>query len=321
MKKYTYLLTGLLLIQLAGCSVLSDSQVANVNAFSVTASQYANYPNEIFKKRAELHLENELLEIISFSDFNLLDRRIDKARATYDTANAKSAKFDLSVRLIQQYAGLLAQLSSDSYTKGMDNNATGLANNLGIIIGLYNKKVSDTLPAGLADEMSNVLLTLGRRVTRSKQAKALKKFIPPGNIVLASAVKNLVEVLDKDSIKGLDGKMYPGLKTLLADEKAESIQNYRNLVFTGRATNSYVTIRQYYDLKVDYDNTEALRQKCVATAKQLALAHDALAKNIMEKKELKEIIKETQDLFTDFQDLGKIAASWTSEIKLPTIKL
>src|ERR1700748_3745640 len=107
MKRYTYLATGLLLIHLAGCSVLSESQVANINAFSVTASQYGNYPNEVFKKRAELHLENELLEVISFSDFNLLDRRIDKARANYDTAMAKSEKFDLSVRLIQQYAGLL----------------------------------------------------------------------------------------------------------------------------------------------------------------------------------------------------------------------
>jgi hypothetical protein len=318
MRKYTFLAAGIFILLLSGCAVLSDSQVANINAFSVTASHYSNYPDEIFKKRAALHLDNELLEVLSFSDFNLLDRRVDKARANYNLAIAASDKFDLSIQIIQQYAGLLVELSSDKYTRGLDDNTTSLGNNLGILVSAYNTKLkpTDTIPAAISGELSNVIWALGRRVTRSKQAQALKKFIPLGNVLVASAVKNLVEVLDKDSITGIDGKMYPGLRTLLAEEKAETIQNYKNLVFTGRSPNTYASIRQYYDVKVDYDNTEALRQKCVTTANQLVKAHNALTNNITEKRDLKGLIKETQDLVTDFQDLGKIAGNWTSDIHI-----
>lgn len=323
MRKYTFLAAGIFILLLSGCAVLSDSQVKNINAFSVTASHYTDYPDEIFKKRAELHLANELLEILSFSDFNLLDKRIDKARANFDAAMATSDKFNLSIQIIQQYAGLLVELSSDKYTQGLDNNSTHLGSNLGVLVSAYNGKVkaSDTLPTAISGELSNVIWAFGRRVTRNKQAKALKEFIPKGNILVAATIRNLVEVLDNDSIQGHDGKGFPGLKTLLAEEKAECIQNYRNLVFNGQSPNNYLMIRQYYDIKIDYDNTEALRQKCVTTANQLAKAHDALAKGIMEKKDLNGLIKETQDLLADFQDLGKIASHYTSDIhiKLPDL--
>jgi len=318
MRKYTFLTAGIFVFLFSGCAVLSDSQVQNINAFSVTASHYSNYPDEIFKKRAELHLDNQLLEIISFSDFNLLDRRIDKARANFNAAMATSDKFDLSIQIIQQYAGLLVELSSDKYTQGLDDKTTGLSNNLGILVSAFNTRVkaSDTLPVAISGELSNVIWALGRRITRNKQAQALKKFIPMGNVLVAATIKNLVEVLDRDSIQGNDGKVFPGLKTLLAEEKAECIQNYRNLVFNGQSPNNYLTIRQYYDIKIDYDNTEALRQKCVTTANQLAKAHDALAKNITEKKDLKGLIKETQDLVSDFQDLGKIASNYAPDIQI-----
>lgn len=318
MKRYTFLTAGIFVLFLSGCAVLSDSQIQNINAFSVTATHYSNYPDEIFKKRAELHLSNELLELLSFSDFNLLDKRIDKARAGYDAAIATSDKFNLSIQIIQQYAALLVELSSDKFTKGLNDNTTHLSTNLGVLVSAYNTKVkaSDTLPAVISGELSNVLWALGRRITKAKQAKALKEFIPRGNVLVAASIHNLVEVLDNDSISGKDGKSFPGLKTLLAQEKADLMQNYRNLVFNGQSPNNYLMIRQYYDAKVDYDNTEALRQKCITTANQLAKAHDALTKAMTEKKELKGLIQETQDLITDFQDLGKIANLWSPAIQI-----
>ena len=304
-----FLAAGILLSGLTGCTVLSDSQIKNINVFAVTASSYTSYPSEVFKKRAELHLRNELIETLSFPDFDHLDKRVDKAKNQYNTDIATSAKFDRSIQLLAQYAGLLVELSSDKFTKDLSGSATSLGNNLTGLVGSFNATVpvADTLPTAMGSEISNVLLAAGRRLVRSKQAKELQKFVPMGDKLVQKTVQNLVEALDS-------------LQPVLDQEKKDFVQNYKNVLFS-TGTHSYDSVRQYYDAKVDFENTEALRQKCISTAKQLAAAHTALAKSIGEKKDLQGIITETQGLVTDFQDLNKIAAHWSSTIKLPNFKL
>jgi hypothetical protein len=308
--KIFFLAAGIIFFGSTGCTVLSDSQVKNINVFAVTASGYSSYPSEIFKKRAELHLRNELLETLSFPDFEHLDKRVEKARIQYNSDIATSAKFDKSIQLLAQYAGLLVELSSDKYTKELSGSAASLGNNLTGLVGSFNATVpvADTLPEALGSEISNVLLAADRRLTRNKQAKELQKFLPMGDKLVQKTVQNLVETLDS-------------LKPLLDQEKQDFVQNYKNVLFSGKGTGNYDSLRQYYDAKVDFDNTEALRQKCISAAKQLAAAHTALAKSIGGKKDIQGIITETQGLITDFQDLNKIAAHWSSDIKLPNFKL
>jgi hypothetical protein len=306
MKRYLFLLIVVFAFLLPACSVLSDSQITNINVFATTASHYNNYPSAIFKKRAGLHLEYQLLASIQLTDSSLLDMEVNRAKANYDMMMALSAKFDLSIQLIQQYAGLLVELSSDKYTKGMNNSSVGLGANLDGLVSAYNGVSKDTLPAGIGGELSNVVWALGRRVTQTKQAVALKQFIPRGNILITSAVNSLVEVLDS-------------LKLLVAHDKEAGIVTFHKVVFNGRSNsngNSYTFVQQYYHWLVDFDNLEALRQKCIVTALQLVKAHQALVKIITEKKDLPGLIKETQDLVTDFQDLGKIAGNWTSDIHI-----
>ena len=305
-----FLAAGIILCHLTSCTVLSDSQIKNINVFATTASGYTSYPSEVFKKRAELHLRNELLETLSFPDFDHLDKRVDKAKTQYNADIATSAKFDRSIQLLAQYAGLLVELSSDKYTKDLSGSAASLGKNLTGLVGSFNATVpaADTLPAAMGTEISNVLLAAGRRLVRSKQAKELQKFVPMGDKLVQKTVQNLVEALDS-------------LQPLLDQEKKDFVQNYKNVLFSGKGIGNYDSVRQYYDAKVDFDNTEALRQKCISTAKQLATAHTALAKSIGEKKDLQGIITETQGLVTDFQDLNKIAAHWSSSIKLPNFKL
>ncbi len=304
MKKYLFLLIVVAAFLLPACSVLSDSQITNINVFATTASHYNNYPSAVFKKRAGLHLEYQLLASIQLTDSTLLDMEINRARSNYDTLMALSAKFDLSIQLIREYAALLVELSSDKYTKGMNNSSGGLGANLDGLVSAYNGVSKDTLPAGIGGELSNLVWALGRRVTQSKQAAALKQFIPKGNILITSAINSLVEVLDS-------------LKLLVAHDKEAGIITFHKVIFNGRSiTNSYVSIQQYYHWLVDFDNLEALREKCIVTARQLVKAHEALVKSITEKKDLPGLIKETQDLATDFQDLGKIAGNWTSDIHI-----
>jgi hypothetical protein len=308
MKKYNYLMTGILLIQLTGCAVLTDSQVRNINVFAAAANGYTAYPSEVYKKRADLHLRNELLAALSEPDFGRMDKRVDKAHAQYNLDVALSAKFDKSIQLLAQYAGLLVELSSDRSTKELGGAAAGLGNNLTGLVSAFNTTVpaADSLPSGISGEIANVLLAAGQRLTRSRQAKELQKFIPMGDKLVQATVHNLVEALDS-------------LKGVLDQEKDDFVQNYGNNIFSGKGTGGYDSLRLYYDLKADFETTELLRQKCIACAQHLAAAHSALAKCIAEKRDLPGIIAETQGLISDFQDLGKIASHWSSDIRLPSI--
>ena len=72
------------------------------------------------------------------------------------------------------------------------------------------------------------------------------------------------------------------------DEREIFIQNYKQSVLSDSSRNNYWAVKFYYDELTAYDNTESLRQGVVQAAKSLALAHRELAKNVREKKKLKD---------------------------------
>jgi len=59
------------------------------------------------------------------------------------------------------------------------------------------------------------------------------------------------------------------------------------------------------------------RQAIVQAAKSLAKAHATLAANVREKRDLKDIIAQTQQLITEVQSVRNIFAGLHNPIKLP----
>jgi len=107
------------------------------------------------------------------------------------------------------------------------------------------------------------------------------------------------------------------LQALLAEEKKSFMKTYRSSVFGNSAKIDYNSVKFYYDELLAYDNTELLRQSVVQAAKSLALAHRELARNVREKKDLKDIIQQTQLLITDVQSAGSAFSALSGLIKLP----
>lgn len=304
-------------VLISGCSVLTDSQVKNINAFALTTKNYSYFPGEVFRKRAEFHLNNELLQASQFSDPAIIARTVTNARAHYKTVMQLSDKFDLSLKLLQQYALLLVKLSSDSYNNDLALSTKDLNENLSSLFTSYNAVASAKLPEELGKHITDIILIAGKRLTRVRQAKELKKFIPEGNALIKATTNNLIEVLDKDTFTGLDGVQYNSLKSLLAKENADFLSSYKNIVLANTQPNgnkvSYGSIQSYSNTIADFDNTETLRQVTVQAAIKLATAHDQLTIDIQRKKTLPEIKQEIQDLIKDVQQLAKIVNAFKPE--------
>jgi len=304
------------LLMLASCNVLTNGQIKNINAFATCANNYTYFPSQVFQKRADLHLNNELLEASQFTDADRIAKRVNSAREHYHAVMQLSDKFDLSLKLLQQYAVLLSKLSSDSYITDLTTSTNDLNDNLSNLVNTYNLTAETKLPVAVGQQISNVILIVGKRITKNRQARELKKFIPAGNSLIKATVNNLVEVLDTDAFVGLDGLKYPSLKALLEKEKNDFVTNYKNVVLANTQQNgnkiSYSSIQTYSNTINDFETTEALRQATVIAAKKLARAHETLTREMERRKRMSEIKIEIQDLIADVQQLHKIIKEFRS---------
>ncbi len=295
MKKY---LLFFIAAALGSCSVLSESQIKNINAFGATAKSYTYFPSAVFKQKAELRFDEALLKTTQMPTAALIKENVANAQSAYNTALQLSDKFDLSLQLIQQYAGLLEKLSSGSYVESLGANTAQLGENLTGLVDIYNGKMPNSpLPAGLGAALSRAVFLAGERLTRTRQAKELKTFIPQGDRLIQATVKNLVAVFETDT---------PSVKQLLQGDREAFINSYTNIILSNANKVDYSSIRRYADALADYEMLEAMRRACVAAAQELAAAHAVLAANIRKKAELKEIFTETQRLISSVQELQKL---------------
>lgn len=298
---------------LSGCSVLTQNQVKNINTFAVSAKKYIDFPGEVLKKRAELHLNNELLEASQFSNPVEINRKVMDARNHYKSAIRLSDKFDLSIKLLQKYSVLLAALSAGKYEKELDASTKSLGNSLTEAVELYNASVPDKLPAVIGKQISGIVLLAGSRITKAKQAKALKRYIPAGDMLVQNTIQNLTEVLDSDSFAGANGITFPGLKALLQLEYDNYLANYKNIMFSDTLGISHGSMITYNAGLDTFEKVEMLRKKSVEGARKLLRAHQKLLAEIKSRKNIKELIKETQDLMADVQELNKLLNTFVNK--------
>ena len=279
------------MIFLFSCSVLSESQRENINTFARTAKSYSNFPGEAVKKSQQLHYNNDVLEASAIPDSSLIIRSLDKAEAQFKTGLAFSKKMDVSLQLIQTYAALLAQLSSDSYTDDLGRNAKELAGNLNNAISLFNAELSTKIPNKVGIGISQIITIIGDRVIKNKQSKALQKFIPIGDTLIQLTRLNLVSALDAD------------LKPLIESYKATFQNDFRTIIFSHSDKIDYNMLQFYIKTNSDYADVELLRKSCIHAAGKMASSHKELKDNIMRKKTLKELLSETKDFVTDVKEL------------------
>lgn len=310
MKLTLPILLAVLCFCASSCAVLSDSQVKNINAFAATTKAYSSFPSALVRQYADLHRENEILLATRFTNIDRVLRTLDSARSINNQTLEKSAKFDLSLQVIQKYGVLLTTLSADQYTSDLGTTTTALGTNLDTLISQFNTVVGASVPAGLGSDLSKLILLVGQRLTKKKQTEALKEFVLKADPLIQKAIGALNEELDGiGTLLSLEENSFMGdMKSMLANDPALGFSQ------PGISFAKINVLTFYYGEITDYRNVEALRKQLMAAAKSLAVAHTALVKDVQTKKNLDSIIGEVKQLVTDVQPLGPIASKY---IKLP----
>jgi hypothetical protein len=281
----------ILTIILYSCSVLSESQLTNIHTFATAAKSYSGFPGKAVKKSQELQFNNNVLEASALADPNQIIHSLDIAKAQFEKGKRFSKKMDLSLSLIQKYASLLAQLSSDNYVDELGKNTKELSADLNDAIKLFNDQLSSKIPANVAKGISQIITIIGDRVIKNKQARALQKFIPIGDTLIQLTAINLVSALQEE------------LKPLI-DSYRETFQSeFKTIIFGHVDKAGYNMLQFYIKTNSDYENVEALRKQCAHSALKMASSHKELKDNIMRKKDLKELLKETKDFVSDVTEL------------------
>jgi hypothetical protein len=275
---------------ISGCAVLSDSQVESVHAFAVTAKNYTNFPSEAVRKSQKLQYHNNVLEASALVDSNQVIHSLDIAKTQYEKGLTFSDKMDLSLNLIQSYAALLAQLSSDSYSDDLGRSAKELSGELNGAIDIFNAQLSTKIPANVGKGIAQIITIIGNRIIKNKQAKAIQKFVPLGDTLIQLTSNNLVSALNEE------------LEPLIKTYKATFRSDFNSIIFGGDKV-SYPMLQFYIKTNADFISLELLRQRCLQSAVKMASAHKELQANIMKKKTLDELLGETKAFIADVKEL------------------
>jgi len=292
------------------CAVLTDSQVKNINAFAATTNAYSSYPSAVIKQYADLDQTLAIMKASDLRDFAHIRTQLARARSGFQDKMASAAQFDVSLQVIQKYGVLLAKLSRDNFVNDLHDPAKDLGENLDDAVALFNQKTGSHLNASLGSEISQLILLVGQKLTRRKQTMALKQFVLEADPLIAAATANIVDVMNK-GVKELwrqDSADFEHLAGVLVEHSTGGDP------VPGISLGRYEASRWYYDQLTTYLDAEALRVQVVQAATSLRNAHGALAKNVEEKKDLKELIAETKQFITDVQPLAPILSHF---VKLP----
>ncbi|MEO8764938.1 MAG: hypothetical protein ABI416_11650 [Ginsengibacter sp.] len=297
----SFLVSGLPMIFLFSCAVLSDSQRKNINTFATVAKNYTNFPGAAVKKSQQLHYNNDVLEASAIPDSTQIIRSLTKAKTEFEKGIVFSNKMNLSLKLIQKYAALLAQLSSDSYVDELGKNARELSGELNNAVDLFNAQLSTKIPDKVGKGISQIITIIGGRIIQNKQSKALKMFIPIADTLIQLTTVNLVSALDGD------------LKPLIESYKETFQSDFKAIIFDHADKVDYNMLRFYIKSNEDFADVESFRKRCIRAAENMAASHNELKDNIARKKTLTELLVNTKAFIADVKELYAIVNKFSND--------
>ncbi|RYF45210.1 MAG: hypothetical protein EON99_00200 [Chitinophagaceae bacterium] len=195
---------------------------------------------------------------------------------------------------MKQYAVLLTKLSSGDYVENLNSNRESFESNAGSLIDVTNSALFKEIPPEAGSIFTEALFLVGERMTKAKQAKALKKFVPIGDTIIGIVTKKLSDMLNGD------------LKTIMQSDSAKFFNTYTNIVLKKPERIDYSSVSQYAKAVDAFDNLEAFRIQCIESANTLAAAHKQLNRAIATKTKMTELIGETKAFGASVNKLYKL---------------
>jgi hypothetical protein len=287
----------LILVFLMGCASLTKTQINSVNKYALLLEKNSDYPGAILTEYINIQYEIQKLNTGTFHD-TLVNTKLWNSYKGKNKALKEVRKVDLSLKIIGEYAAALNKLSSKELYENIKNPSQKLGTHIDTLINEFNSINNNPIPAGIGMLISKGLTECGQSYVKNKQAKELKKFIQEGEPLVSLTTTCINNNLDTLIIR----QWIPGLKL---DLKVRQENLLQNLNPKGDYKAYYATEfnKEVALLMVRIDNLDQLAIKTISSVKRLGKAHSELLKNIQERKQIKEVLKETQRLFLTTREI------------------
>lgn len=307
MKTNRYLCTaaGLLLLASAGCSVLTKSQVQEVNKFAVAAKNYGDMPGTVIAEHARIRKIRQVVAASTYFNGATALEAIQVALDQQRNLDERGRRTDAALQVLKDYADLLVKLTSDEFTGDLQASAETLGKSIDGGINRYNAAADEKLSM-FGSGVAAVVRGIGGFHIRRAQEKALKSAISSADPVVRALTWTVEETmalyLDGDqmdqiedlSLEDEQSPLSPG--GLLSREKKEVMDKYKSTagLFEGKQPLCLaMTVTNEMD---DCDDAVVLATDTLKAAASFRKAHAKLAAVIQKTSDLPEVIEEVQVL-------------------------
>jgi hypothetical protein len=297
MKRCVLFASVLFLTAITGCASLTGSQISCINRYSRLLEKNAEIPGTIITGFVSIKYDIELLNTGTVGPAQANEKLWNSYRGK-EAALEKAGRADAGLKLLAEYAVALARLSSKELPEDIRKPSEKLGISVDTLIACYNRVTGSRVPPGIGFLLSKGTTFIGRSLIRNTQANALKEYVQEGDTLVAMVTAELKKELDSLVL----GQWIPALKT---DLKIKQEDLLNNLNPDGDYTAWYATLvnREAAAIIARIDNLEKLARDAVKSVGSISAAHRELLANILERKDIKEILVETLKLYRTTKDL------------------
>jgi hypothetical protein len=281
---------------LSSCACLTKTQIASINKYSCLLESYSDYPGTIIKEFIRLKYEVEQLNTGTFND-TAVNSKLWNSFNGKQKALKKAAKIDLAINVMAEYASALNKLSSEELPEKISKQNEKLGSNIDSLISLYNVSGNKKLPAGIGKLIQSSVSLIGSSYIKQRQAKELKKFIAEADILISVLTDDLKVELTNTVLKD----WIPALKDDMKSRQINFLQNIPTSEYKVYFANTYN--KEVARLIARIDNLEQLTNKTIGSVDQVKIAHKQLLDHLTEKKNIKIVLSETQNLYFSLKDI------------------
>ena len=297
MKRYYVLIIALPFSFFAGCASLTGTQISSINSYSRLLEKNAEMPVAIITEFINIKYDIELMNTGSVEPSCANEKLWNSYKGKND-AFEKAKKADASLKILGEYAVAIDRLSADDLNEDIKKPSEKLGISVDTLIVRFNTATGKKIPPGIGLLLSKGALFIGRNWIRNEQAEALREYLQEGDTLVAMITVNLKKELDSLVL----GQWVPALKE---DLKAKQEDLLNNLNPDGDYTAWYATQvnREAAAIIARIDNLEKLAGKAAQSAVAIRRAHRELVANCAEKKNIREILAESRNLYRATRDL------------------
>jgi hypothetical protein len=272
----------------AGCAVLTDSQVAAVNQFAEATKGFGTSPGTVITAYAALRRERGLLESATRTDGGVAAKDLESALRQETAFESRAAASDAAIGVLDDYAQMLGLLSSSKFTDDLQNQTIALGSSIDNGLATFNKLSGSQLNS-FGDIVAGIVRAAGGIWIRHEQHKALVAAVTQAKTPIDKLTMSVEELM-----AFFLGPVNEPDKNLFARESKEVQGLLARSQPAGRPFD--VLERTQTAMRQAYDG-QKLAESCSKAAVQYRNAHKELVQAIAEgKTDLKGLVAQIQVL-------------------------